>query len=58
MDGGSKESFLLKQWEKGTMFADMILKKEAVFLGLNLYKKKLKRRSKIRQKILCTKIDT
>ena len=40
MDRGSKESFLLKQWEKGTMFADMILKKEAVFLGLNLYKKK------------------
>ena len=54
----AQRNLLLKQWEKGTMFADMILKKEAVFLGLNLYKKKLKRRSKIRQKILCTKIDT
>ena len=36
----AQRNLLLKQWEKGTMFADMILKKEAVFLGLNLYKKK------------------
>ena len=39
MDRGSKESFLLKQWEKGTMFADMILKRSCIFRAEFIKKK-------------------
>ena len=52
----AQRNLLLKQWEKGTMFADMILKRSCIFRA-EFIKKKQKRRSKIRQKKLCTKID-
>ena len=46
--------------KKETRFADMIVKKKCKFciFRAEFTKKKLKRRSKIRQKKLCTNIDT